>query len=61
MKTLICPICEKEVDLEITRRTRDCHGIPYRLVCVDCYDYAMERGYDGADYSSADENIWGDY
>lgn len=57
---MICPICQKEVGLEHTSRTYDCHGIPYRLVCDDCYDDAMADGYDGAYYDESDENIWSD-
>lgn len=33
-----CPICGKIVSREYMEFTRDCHGIPFRLVCVDCYD-----------------------
>lgn len=41
--------------------TRDCHGITFRLVCFDCYDKVMGKGYDGAYYSEADECIEEDY
>ena len=41
--------------------TYDCHGIPFRYVCPDCYDKAMEKGYDGEYYTEADECIDYDY
>lgn len=56
-----CPVCEREVDRENMEFTRDCHGIPFRLVCWDCYDRLMESGYDGEYYTEADECIDYDY
>ena len=51
-----CPICGKEVERNDMQYTRDCHGITYRLVCIDCYDEIMdEKGYDGEYYSEFDE------
>lgn len=41
--------------------TRDCHGIPFRLVCSDCYDKVMDKGYDGEYYTEFDECIEPDY
>ena len=41
--------------------TRDCHGITFRLVCFDCYEKLMEKGYDGQYYTEADECIDKDY
>ena len=38
-----------------------CHGITFRLVCFDCYDKVMGKGYDGTYYSEADECIEEDY
>lgn len=32
-----CPVCEHEVDREDMYFTKDCHGIPFRLVCDRCY------------------------
>ena len=29
-----CPVCEHEVDREDMYFTKDCHGIPFRLVCT---------------------------
>jgi len=53
-----CPICGKIVSREYMEFTRDCHGIPFRLVCVDCYDKIMDGdGYDGQRYDENDENI----
>lgn len=57
-----CPVCGKEVDRNYMMFTTDCHGIPFRLVCFDCYDNIMwnEPFYDGEYYTELDENIWGD-
>lgn len=57
-----CPICGKQVRVYQMEQTRDCHGIPYRMVCGACYDRIMdERGYDGEKYTEADENLDYDY
>ena len=54
----ICPICGKEVERNDMQYTRDCHGITYRLVCIDCYDEIMDKkGYDGEYYTEFDECI----
>ena len=57
----ICPVCEKEVLRRYMDFTRDCHGIPFRLVCFNCYSRLMENGYDGEYYTEADEQIEDDY
>ena len=57
----ICPVCNKEVDRQEMEFTRDCHGIPFRLLCRSCYDKAMEKGYDGQYYTEADECLSYDY
>lgn len=59
-RTRICPSCNKEYSREDMEFTRDCHGIPFRLLCFKCYDKAMEKGYDGQYYTEADECL-GDY
>lgn len=59
--TRICPVCEREVDRSDMLFTRDCHGITFRLVCLDCYDELMADGYDGAYYTEADECLDYDY
>lgn len=56
-----CPVCRGEFLREDMTFTRDCHGITYRLVCFDCYDKVMGKGYDGAYYTEADECIEEDY
>ena len=57
-----CPICGKKVMSLDAVRTYDCHGIPFRKVCPDCYDRVMEeKGYDGEYYSAFDECIDYDY
>lgn len=53
----ICPSCGKKVERENMLFTRDCHGIPYRLVCYDCYEELMSKGYDGVYYNESDECI----
>lgn len=56
-----CPICERETDRINMSFTKDCHGIPFRLVCNDCYIQLMSNGYDGEYYTEADECIDYDY
>ena len=57
-----CPVCGKEVIALNALWTSDCHGIPYRKVCPDCYEALMEeKGYDGEYYSAFDECIDYDY
>ena len=53
----LCRKCEKETNRQDMRMTYDCHGIPYRLVCSECYEMLMAKGYDGAYYTELDENI----
>ena len=57
----ICKECEKEVDRHDMEFTRDCHGIRFRLVCYNCWQKIMERGYDGEYYDERDEQIEDDY
>lgn len=54
---LTCPICKNRFRRYDMNFTKDCHGIPYRLVCFDCWDKLMEDGYDGEYYTEADECI----
>lgn len=56
-----CPVCKGEFLREDMTFTRDCHGITCRLVCFDCYDKVMGKGYDGEYYTEADECIEEDY
>ena len=57
----ICPTCGKEVVRDDMLFTRDCHGITFRLVCFDCYEKLMAKGYDGQYYDEADECLDEDY
>ena len=57
----VCSHCFKEVDRSEMMFTRDCHGIPFRLVCYECYEKLMSHGYDGEYYTDADEQIEADY
>lgn len=50
-----CPVCRHPVKRSDMQFTRDCNGIPFRLVCWDCYDQLMAKGYDGEYYTEADE------
>lgn len=45
-----CPVCRHPVKRSDMQFTRDCNGIPFRLVCWDCYDQLMAKGYDGEYY-----------
>lgn len=62
MEMFTCPVCGKEVSKEQTEFTYDVSGIPFRRLCRDCADKAMEKGYDGNDYrgycSEEIEEIW---
>ena len=61
-RKIACAICGRERKRRYMTFTRDCHGIPFRLVCWDCYEKVMEtRGYDGEYYTEADECIDYDY
>ena len=57
----ICPECGREVERSEMDFTRDCHGITFRLLCFDCYEKAMSKGYDGEYYDEMDEQIDDDY
>ena len=53
---ITCPVCNKEFRRQDMTFTHDCHGIPFRLVCLDCaYKIEDEKGYDGEYYTEADE------
>lgn len=56
-----CACCNKQVERNDMQFTRDCHGIPFRLVCLDCYDKLMDKGYDGEYYTELDECLDEDY
>ena len=45
-----CPVCNEKCGKQYMRWTKDCHGVPFRHVCQDCYPAAMEKGYDGELY-----------
>ena len=57
----ICPICNIKVERDDMCYTKDCNGIPYRLVCFRCRERIMSKGYDGEYYTEADEQIEADY
>lgn len=61
MDERVCPVCGRVCERNEMLLTYDCHGIPFRFVCGDCYDVVMRgKGYDGELYTELDENIWGD-
>lgn len=57
----ICPACGREVERRDMEFTKDCQGIPFRLLCWECYQKAMLKGYDGEYYDERDEQIEADY
>lgn len=56
-----CPCCGREFKRADMNFTKDCHGIPFRLVCMACYSKIMDEGFDGEYYTEADEQIDDDY
>ncbi len=57
-----CPECGREFDRSEMQFSKDCHGIPFRLLCYECLDKIYdEKGYDGEYYTEADECIDEDY
>lgn len=52
-----CAHCGKSFNRADMTFTKDCHGIPFRLVCWDCYNILMDYGYDGEYYDDSDENL----
>ena len=61
MDIRICQDCGKEVDRSDMLYTKDCHNIPFGLVCNKCYNKLMENGYDGEYYTEEEECIEYDY
>ncbi len=57
IKDCQCQICEGFFAREDMQFTKDCHGIPFRFACINCYDMAMADGFDGEIYDEADENF----
>lgn len=57
----ICSCCNKEVERQYMNFTRDCHGIIFRLVCFNCFEQLMKKGYDGEYYTETDECLDNDY
>ena len=53
-----CACCEGVFERNDMDFTRDCYGITYRLVCLNCWEKLMEKGYDGQMYNEFDENIY---
>lgn len=54
-----CPVCGRRVRRYQMERTFDCHGIPFRLVCEDCFPKVTVE-YDGEYYDESDEVLWPD-
>lgn len=62
MNKHVCPVCNREFDRSEMQFSHDCHGITFRLLCLECLEkiYA-KKGYDGEYYTEADECIDDDY
>lgn len=56
-----CPCCGREFKRTDMNFTKDCHGIPFRLVCMACHSKIMDEGFDGEYYTEEDEQIEEDY
>lgn len=57
-----CEECDGEFPKDEMTFSKDCWGIPFRMLCPNCYDDIMNsRGYDGEYYTSEDEQIEPDY
>ena len=57
-----CPRCGKDARVREMLWTYDCHGIPFRMVCEDCFvEIDAGPGYDGEYYDERDECIDYDY
>ena len=50
----LCPVCNRI-------RPRSDMLFTFRLVCWECYQKVMAKGYDGEYYTDADEQIEDDY
>lgn len=58
----VCKYCGKKVERKNMLFTHDCYGIPFRLVCFECHEKLMEKGYDGERYyDGIDERVEPDY
>ena len=57
-----CQECGKKFKRGDMEFSRDCRGIPYRLLCFDCLNEIEEKyGYDGEHYTELDECLDYDY
>lgn len=59
-----CPVCHKEFERNDMAFSKDCYGITFRLLCLDCLQEIYEtKGYDGEYYDELDagERIDDDY
>lgn len=61
MEKRVCEECGKMFDRSEMYYTRDCHGIEFRLVCLECYESIMSGGFDGEYYDDSDECLDSDY
>lgn len=61
-RLIACDECGKKFHRNEMEFSKDCYGIPFRLLCVNCLDRIyQEKGYDGEYYTPYDENIEWDY
>lgn len=53
-----CAECKRKFKRAEMTWSYDCHMIPFRLLCFDCWDKILqEKGYDGEYYTAFDECI----
>ena len=59
---MVCPECNRKYDRRDMTFSKDCHGIPFRLLCFGCIrKIYKQKGYDGQYYTEADEYIEPDW
>lgn len=57
----VCQECEKFFPRHEMSWSYDCHGITFRLLCPECWERVMGKGYDGEYYDECDECLDYDY
>ena len=57
----VCQECEKLFPRHEMSWSYDCHGITFRLLCSECWERVMKKGYDGEYYDECDECLDYDY
>lgn len=58
----LCQECQKKHPRNEMTFSKDCHGIPFRFMCFECWNKILDsKGYDGEYYTEFDEQIEEDY